>query len=659
MKLKIILVTLLTSSLIDAQTSDSIWQRSLRRFEQQDFHGVIADMDTLLGLAPAFSNAMYNKGIARIKLGDIEGACVDLELAQKMGMLSENRQFIDYMCDPEFIRKIILKQAYKKESVLPELGYRPRYTRADTLRGALRPERTCFDVYFYDLRVKIIPITKRIEGGNTIYFHVVQPTRKIQIDLFDNYNISGIFWNGAPLAWHREFNALFIDFPRELPAGENHNISITYRGKPVIAPNPPWDGGFVWKRDRNKKRWIGVACEHLGASSWWPNKDHLSDKPDSMRMRFEIPKGYQAVSNGNLRNVETVNKRYNRFTWFVDYPINNYNATFYIGDYTSFNDTVIQDNDTLRLDYNVLKYNLDIAREHFKQTRDVVSFYNKAFGFYPFAKDGFGLVESPYEGMEHQSAIAYGNGYNKNNAQEYRNQIYDYIIVHEAAHEWWGNSVTAADMADIWIHEGFATYAEYMFLENRFGKDEYMYELEDKSRYIFNIWPMVQNRNVNENTFASNDVYNKGAMLLHCLRCTINNDSLFFSILHDFCTSNRYKTVTSNDFVAFVNRYTASDYTAFFNKYLYDTKLPVLEYTFKDDSGDLVLKYRWTGVEEGFVMPFGIGTNNKVSLRLVADTNWKEERIPQTAWFNFFNIWRGYEGSADNSFTYFYTRCSN
>jgi aminopeptidase N len=659
MKLKILLVTLLTSSLIDAQTPDSIWQRSLRRFEQQDFHGVIADMDTLLGLAPVFSNALYNKGIARIKLGDIEGACVDLELAQKMGMLSENRQFIDYMCDPEFIRKIILKQAYKKESVLPELGYRPRYTRADTLRGALRPERTCFDVYFYDLRVKIIPITKRIEGGNTIYFHVVQPTRKIQIDLFDNYNISGIFWNGVPLVWHREFNALFIDFPRELPAGENHNISITYRGKPVIAPNPPWDGGFVWKRDRNKKRWIGVACEHLGASSWWPNKDHLSDKPDSMRMRFEIPKGYQAVSNGNLRKVETVNKRYNRFTWFVDYPINNYNATFYIGDYTSFNDTVIQGNDTLRLDYNVLKYNLDIASEHFKQTRDVVSFYNKAFGFYPFAKDGFGLVESPYEGMEHQSAIAYGNGYNKNNAQEYRNQIYDYIIVHEAAHEWWGNSVTAADMADIWIHEGFATYAEYMFLENRFGKDEYMYELEDKSRYIFNIWPMVQNRNVNENTFASNDVYNKGAMLLHCLRCTINNDSLFFSILHDFCTSNRYKTVTSNDFVAFVNRYTASDYTAFFNKYLYDTKLPVLEYTFRDDSGDLIIKYRWTGVEEGFVMPFGIGTNNKVSLRLVAGTNWKEERIPQTAWFNFFNIWRGYEGSADNSFTYFYTRCSN
>jgi aminopeptidase N len=169
----------------------------------------------------------------------------------------------------------------------------------------------------------------------------------------------------------------------------------------------------------------------------------------------------------------------------------------------------------------------------------------------------------------------------------------------------------------------------------------------------------VQNRNVNENTFASNDVYNKGAMLLHCLRCTINNDSLFFSILHDFCTSNRYKTVTSNDFVAFVNRYTASDYTAFFNKYLYDTKLPVLEYTYKYDSGDLILKYRWTGVEEGFVMPFGIGTNNKVSLRLVADTNWKEERIPLTAWFNFFNIWRGYEGSADNSFTYFYTRCSN
>jgi aminopeptidase N len=655
MRIRLLIFSLLTTTLLQAQAPDSLWDRSLQCFKQQNFHGVIAYLDTLLIQVPEYPNALFNRGIARINLGDTEGACIDLRRAQEKGLSEENREFVDYMCNPDYIRNIILKQAYNKEKVYPELGYRPLYTRADTLRGSLRPERTCFDVYFYDLRIKINPKTKKIEGSNGIYFHVVEPTRKIQIDLFDNYKISGIFWHGSPLTWHREYNAIFIDFPQELLVGENHNITITYRGKPDIAPNPPWDGGFVWKRDQQKNLWVGVACEHLGASSWWPNKDHLTDKPDSMRMSFEIPTGHQAVSNGNLVKVEAVNKNYNRFTWAVDYPINNYNVTFYIGNYASFSDTLIQGNDSLRLDYNVLTYNLDTAREHFKQCVDVVSFYNKAFGFYPFSQDGFGLVESPYEGMEHQSAIAYGHGYNKNNAQDYRNQIYDYIIVHEAAHEWWGNSVTAGDMADIWIHEGFATYAEFMFLESRFGKNEYMYELTDKSRYIFNIWPMVQHRNVNENAFASNDVYNKGAMLLHCLRCTINNDSIFFRILHDFCVSNRYQIVNSQDFVDFVNHSTGSDFTAFFNKYLYDTKLPVLDYTFTNEQGDLVLRYRWTGVEEGFIMPFGIATSRQESLRLVADTSWKELRIPNTAWFNFYNLWKGYEGSPDNSFTYFYT----
>jgi aminopeptidase N len=658
MKIAVLSFFLLTGPLIQAQTPDSIWQRGMKCFDQQNFHGVIAYMDTLLGLAPDYSNALYNRGISKISLGDFESACVDLKLAQNQG-LKEIQHFTDYMCDPEFIRDVLIKQFYKKETVYPELGYRPRYTRADTLRGALRPERTCFDVFFYDLRVKIMPKGKKIQGSNSIYFRIVHPTRKIQIDLFAGYQITGILWNGSQLAWHREYNAVFIDFPQELLAGEKHNITIFYGGKPLTAPNPPWDGGFVWQRDKNKDLWLGVACEHLGASSWWPNKDHLTDKPDSMRISLEVPKGYQAVSNGDLQRIEAAGRKFDRFTWFVDYPINNYNVTFYIGKYTAFSDTLVQDNDTLKLDYNVLTFNLDIATEHFKQTRDIVSFYNQAFGYYPFAKDGFGLVESPYEGMEHQSAIAYGNGYNKNNTRDYRNQLYDYIIVHEGAHEWWGNSVTACDMADIWIHEGFATYAEYLFLESKFGKNEYLYELADKSRYIFNIWPMVQNRDVNENTFAGNDVYNKGAMLLHCLRCTINNDSLFFAILHDFCISNRYKTVNTNDFVAFVNRYTASDYTAFFNIYLYDTRLPVLDYTFTNDLGDLVMKYRWTGVEEGFIMPFGIATSNKESLRLVADTSWKEVRIPQTAWFNFYNIWKGYEGSVDNSFTYFNTRCGN
>ncbi len=655
MKIFLFLLPLLTGVSSQAQNVDTIWHRSLKCYDQQNYHGTISNTDSLLKLVPDFPGAFDLRGISKFALGDIESACNDLVSAQNLES-NENRRFTEFMCNPGFVADLLVKQFYGKEKVYPELGYRPRYTRSDSLRGALRPERTCFDVNYYEINVRIKPWRKRIEAGTAVYFKVVHPTRCIQIDLFDHYHITGIYWQNKPLAWRRESNALFIDFPEELTTGQNHKISIEYRGKPLNAPNPPWDGGFIWKRDDNKNLWLGVACEHLGASSWWPNKDHFSDKPDSVRLSIEIPEAYQAVSNGDLEKVEPARGKYAQFTWLTEYPINTYNVTFYVGKYTSFSDTLIQGTDTLRFDYHVLSGNLDIAKKHFKQALDVVSFYNKAFGFYPFAKDGFGLVESPYEGMEHQSAIAYGNGYDKNNRQEYRNQVYDYIIVHEAAHEWWGNSVTAEDMADIWIHEGFATYAEYMFLENRLGKEEYLYELTDKSQYIFNLWPMVQNRDVNENAFAGNDVYNKGAMLLHCLRCSINNDSLFFGLIHDFCVNNRYQTVTTDDFVKFVNHYTHADYTAFFTKYLYDTKLPVLEYEFSMEQGNLKLRYRWTGVEDGFVMPFGISTSNNQSLRLVADCTWREVALTGASWFNFYNLWSGYQGCPDNAFTYFHTR---
>jgi aminopeptidase N len=657
MRITVLLLFLIPAFTIQSQSPDSIWRRSIARFEQQNYHGVIEDLNTLADSDTLYPSAIYNRGIARMYLGDLENACADLTLAKSMGV-EVNRTFFGYTCDAGFLRDFLIKEFYPKEKVNPEKGYRPEYTRADTLRGALRAERTCYDVYFYDLSVRIIPRGKKIEGGNKVYFRVMQPTRRIQVDLFDNFEITAITWEDQALSWYREYNAVFIDFPRQLNTGEFQYISITYRGKPVIAPNPPWEGGFVWQRDKNRDLWLGVACEHLGASSWWPTKDHMTDKPDSMQITLEVPMGYQAVSNGNLRNEVAADSRFDRFTWFVHYPINNYNVTFYVGKYTTFSDTLIQGKDTLSLDYNVLSDNLEIARDHFRQTREIVAFYNEAFGFYPFPKDGFGLVESSYEGMEHQSAIAYGNNYGKDK-EEYRNKEYDYIIVHEAAHEWWGNSVTACDMADIWIHEGFATYAECLFLEKKLGREEYLYELSEKSRYIFNVWPLVQNRDVNENTFASNDVYNKGAMLLHCLRCTINNDSLFLGLLRDFCVSNRYKTVSTDDFIRFVNRYTGADYTAFFRIFLYSTRLPVLSYNYVSDHGSLILRYKWTGVEDGFVMPFGIQTDQKESLRLLADTRWQEVRLPDASWFNFYNLWNGYAGSKENSYTYFYTRCEN
>jgi len=640
---------------LKARDADSIWNEAIDCFNRENYHGVIDKMNEYLMINPYNSNAIYNRGLARIKLGDTDGACTDFLKALDFGF-DRKSILVRYYCDLTYKLKYLKKFYYKKQELLPENNYRPLYPRADTLRGGLRPERTCFDVYYYDLKVRIIPAGKKIAGKNDIYFIVKDSCRRIQIDLFDNYKISSIRSENMDLSFSREYNAVFIEFPYMLAPGEKITLSVEYSGKPVIAEDPPWKGGFVWKRDKRLKRWVAVACEHLGASSWWPNKDHLTDEPDSMRISIEVPDRYIAVSNGVLRKTEKADNSYTRFVWFVSYPINNYNVTFYMGRYVNFNDTLkLAGNDTLMLNYHVLPYNLDRAVQHFRQVPEVVGFYSSIFGKYPFVRDGFGLVESPYAGMEHQSAIAYGNSYSNKNDYGYRNKKYDYIIVHEAAHEWWGNSVTAADMADMWIHEAFATYSEMLFIEHIFGKEEYLYEIGNKCNYIYNFWPMVENRDVNENSFAGNDIYTKGAMMLHCLRCTIDNDSLFFKLIRDFYSQNSYKVVDTDSFIKFINKGTKENYNPFFKKYLYETGLPVLEYSFANDSCDLVLTYKWTGVEEGFMMPFGIETNGKEAFRLVGTTNEQRTVLKNTEWFNFFNQWKGPAGAPDNSFTYYHT----
>ena len=325
-----------------------------------------------------------------------------------------------------------------------------------------------------------------------------------------------------------------------------------------------------------------------------------------------------------------------------------------MGNYVEFTDSLPYRGDTLLMQYNVLPYDLDTAKSYFQQAKQVVAFYSDAFGRFPFWKDGYSLVESPYEGMENQTAIAYGNNFDKKKNHEYQYGKYDEIIVHESAHEWWGNAVTAADMADAWMHEGFATYAEYMFLEHIYGKDEYLYEVNNKLNYIYNFWPMVQNYGVNENSFASNDIYTKGATLLHCLRCNINNDSLFFSILKDFFAAYEYKEVNSNDFINFVDKKTGESYDAFFDKFLHDNRLPVLSYSYKKEGKDIVFTYKWDQVEKGFKMPFALATDSD-AVRLEGTTNDQTIRLKNTSTFNFYNQYFGYKGVPDNSFTYYWT----
>jgi aminopeptidase N len=664
MKLKFLIgsLFLLSAFSLPAQYFDYkvAWNEGVEYMQRGDYLRGLERLNEILIEFPDNIEALHNRSICLRYLGDIEGSCVDIHQIHTLKPIHKLK-ISDLYCNQDFKIELLTRQYYRGTKIYPELGYRPKYSMADTLRGALRLERNCYDVIFYNLTIRILPFKKRIEGTNEIWFKGVKNSKIIQVDLFENFTVNRIVQNGKDLKFWREFQAIFIELPDTIVPGLNYKLTIEYSGKPLVAPHAPWDGGFVWAHDKKLNRWAGVACEQLGASSWWPNKDHLSDKPDSMAINFEVPEKYQAISNGRLRDIVLLKDGFTRYEWFVDYPINNYNVTFYMGKYTEFTDTLNYSGKNLVMRYHVLPYHLDKARVHFRQAKDVISFYNDSFGPFPFWKDDFRMVESPYEGMEHQTAIAYGNAFsNKKNSVEYINNQFDYIIVHEAAHEWWGNAVAAGDMADIWLHEGFATYTEFLFIEHTLGYNASMEEVQNYMQYIYNVWPLVQNRNVNENTFASNDVYTKGATLLHCLRATMDNDSLFKKMLYDFNMDHRFKIVTSSDFIQYVNNYAGINLTPLFNKFLYDSRIPVLSYNYKRKGTDLVLKYKWTEVEDGFTMPFSIETiSNKDAIRLVATTQEQEITLKNTESFTFFNLMKSVINCPHNGLTYFWTKCNN
>ncbi len=640
--------------------SDQIWNEGIEFIHQGDYLRAYERLSKFIKLNPENARAYNNRAICSDRLGDLEHCCGDFEMAKSLNS-NKNQLFHRLTCNNDLWIKRFNKYYYRDMEIYPELGLRPRYTRSDSLRGALRSQRTCFDVYYYDLTVRILPRSKSITGSNEIWFRGVHSSREIQLDLFEQYIIESITMDGEELTFKREYNAVFIQLPWEIVPGKEYKITVEYSGKPEVARDPPWFGGFVWARDKRMNRWVSVVCEHLGASSWWPNKDHLSDRSDSMGIHIEVPRKYNAVSNGQLRSIEESEDNYERYNWFVSYPINNYNVTFYMGKYDEFYDSMFYNNDTLLALYYVMPYNREKAEKHFLQARDVVNFYNEAFGPFPFWNDHFRMVEASYEGMEHQTAIAYGSAYsNSANSLTYLNRNYDYIIVHEAAHEWWGNSVAAADMADIWLHEGFATYAEILFLEHMEGYDQSIYELHNRMNFIYNIWPVVQNRNVNENSFAGGDVYNKGAILLHCLRATINNDSVFKPMLRDFNLAYRDSVIDSDSFIQFVHNYTGSDFTAFFKKFLYETTLPVLSYTYRRKDDGILLRYKWMDVDEGFVMPFSIMTfPSDEAYRLEATTEMQEIMIPGAESFAFYNYAIFPGNCPRNGLTYYRTKCEN
>jgi aminopeptidase N len=492
---------------------------------------------------------------------------------------------------------LIIGQVYSQET----------FTRKDTLRGSLRPERTSYDVLRYDLNVKINPEEKTVVGFNDITFKVIENTNKIQLDLFDNMHIDSIICNKTKLDYTREFNAVFITTKKMWTKGTEQKLRFYYSGKPIIAKRAPWDGGFDWRTDALGKVFAGVATQGTGASLWYPCKDTQTDEPDNgATIKVAVPNGLMDVSNGRLTGSEDLKNGYTRWEWEVKNPINNYDITVNIGDYVHLHDKL---ND-LDIDYYVLRQNESLALEHFQDVKPMLTCFESKFGKYPFTEDSYKLVETPYLGMEHQSAVAYGNKYLKGYLGNDISGtgigiLFDYIIIHESGHEWFGNSITSKDIADMWIHEGFTMYSEAVFVECQLGYDKAMEYINGLKNNIANDSPIISYYGVNHE--GSGDMYYKGALMLNTIRHIINDDAKWWALILKYATTFRHAIIDTETVLDFFNTETKMDFTPVFNQYLRTTKIPVLNLRLNKSN----LEYSWENAVEGFNMPFEIEINSK------------------------------------------------
>ena len=491
------------------------------------------------------------------------------------------------------------------------------YTEADTLRGSLRPERTNFDVLKYHLKLKVEPEKKFISGSNVISFKVSENMPVMQLDLFKNMQIDSITHGKNNLEYERRHNAVFIEFKENLKKGTTDSIEFFYHGNPIVAKNAPWDGGFVWDEDKNGNPWIGVAVQGTGASLWYPNKDHQSDEPEEALMDIAVPNGLMNVSNGRLIDEKDLGNGFTEWSWKVVNPINNYNIMINIGDYAHFSEKY---ND-LDLDYYVLSYNLEKAEEHFTEVKDMMACFYEKMGPYPFEEDGYKLVETPYLGMEHQSAVAYGNKYRKGYLGNDLSGTgiglkWDFIIIHESGHEWYGNSITSKDIADMWIHEGFTSYTEAIYTECRWGKEEALKYIKGIRRNIGNRSKIIGDYGVNSE--GSGDMYYKGSNLLNTIRSIYDNDELWWNTFRDYTKTFKHQTITTADAENFFNKATKVDLEPVFDQYLRYAALPVLQLKQADDQ----ILYRWNADVPGFKMPVDVIIDEE-EIRFNATSEWQ------------------------------------
>ncbi|WP_069658462.1 M1 family metallopeptidase [Arcticibacter eurypsychrophilus] len=479
----------------------------------------------------------------------------------------------------------------------------PGFSRGDSLRGELTPLRTCYDINYYHLDVKVNIDDRFISGSNWFEFTATADFKMLQFDLFANMKIERIMYKGKALTYAREFNAVFVTFPKVINKDKKDSFQVFYSGYPTVAKNAPWDGGFVFSKDASGKPFVATACQGVGASIWWPTKDHQSDEVDSMTISISVPNGLKNVSNGRLRGTKKLQDGYTRYDWFVANPINNYDVAINIADYAHFSDQYQGEKGILTLDYWVLPENLTKAKIQFTENvKPMLNAFEHWFGPYPFYEDGYKLVEAPHLGMEHQSAVAYGNGYK--NGYKGRDLSgtgwglkWDFIIVHESGHEWFGNNITAKDIADMWIHESFTNYSESLFVESRYGKKAGLEYVHGTRGGIDNLEPILGAYEVNNE--GSGDMYDKGGNMLNMIRTIIDDDQKWRQILRGLNKTFYHQTVTYKQIVAYINKGSGKNLTTVFDQYLQHINIPVLEVRF--ENGKTLC--RWIADVKGFDMP--------------------------------------------------------
>ena len=506
---------------------------------------------------------------------------------------------------------------------------------ANILRGEYGRYRANNDLLAYVLDIRIDPGKKFVSGKNTIRFRMLSDDTRIQLDLYDNLNIDKIEqvsnreaprarhpeMNGVPLKYERDSGAVFVDFPETLKAGRTYTIDFYYSGTPKTTGR---FGGFTFGKDPQNRDWIFTACEGEGASIWWPNKDQWKDEVPQMRISVAIPNGLTDVSNGKFMGKTDLGDGYTRWDWLVQYPINNYDVSVNIGKYEHWSDHV----GDVPLDFYALPEDLERAKKQFSQAKGMIEAFQHYFGEYPFKKDGYKLVQVPYSGMEHQSAVTYGNHFANGYLERDWTGVgisprFDFIIIHESGHEWFGNSITAADRSDMWIHEGWTTYLECLYVEYMYGKEDGLKYTNGYKSKVQNRQPIIAARGVNAT--PPQDQYFKGALFLNTLRNVVNDDARWWALLKDFFQHFKYQTIMTEDIVTWFNQQTKMNLTPIFDQYLRHTALPVLELKFDETAGSV--SYRWKADERSFAMPVRVGT--KENWQVIRPTvEWKTMKTP-------------------------------